>query len=92
MVWFDQTDSPPVCNHPAYSTPTITFDALMMAKALDPSLSPRLSDELLVMIDVISVPPGSSMVTSQFTAPVLMVLTVPFRMFFALIFMVCELF
>src|SRR4030067_962410 len=58
----------------------------MMEKASFPSVRPRFSTELLVMMETSHVPQGSSMVTSELTAPCRIFTTLPFNIFLALIF------
>src|SRR5690606_33146625 len=70
------------------STMTITLDALTTAYTSLPTARPRFSADSMVIIETISAPPGSSMITSLFTAPGLIALIVPFRLLRALSFIV----
>src|ERR1700721_340272 len=69
------------------STPIITLDALTIAYALAPGLSPSFSADCLVMIDTISIPGANSTTTSVSTAPGFTALTVAGRTLRALNFM-----
>src|ERR1700733_12479343 len=69
------------------STPIITLDALTIAYALAPGLSPSFSADCLVMIDTISIPGANSTTTSVSTAPGVTALTVAGKMLRALNFM-----
>src|SRR5262245_51925505 len=63
----------------------------MTAYALLPTLRPSRSAETLVIPEVSSTPPESSMVTSLFTAPCSILFTLPLSTFRALIFMTAPL-
>jgi len=69
------------------STPIITLEALTIAYALAPGLSPSFSADFLVMIDTTSMPGANSTTTSVSTAPGVTALTVAGRTLRALNFM-----
>jgi hypothetical protein len=69
------------------STPIITLDAMTIAYALAPGLSPSFSADCLVMIDTISIPGANSTTTSVSTAPGVTAVTVAGKMLRALNFM-----
>src|SRR5512137_1697683 len=64
----------------------ITLLAFTTAKTSFPSFNSRFCAEARVMIETISSPPESRTVTSVLTGPLTMLLTFPFRIFLALIF------
>ena len=65
----------------------ITFEDLMTAWTSLPTSRPSDSAECRVMIETTSAPPGHSRITSVFTAPGVIALTVPLSVLRALIFM-----
>ena len=70
------------------SVPTMTELALTMAQASFPTARPRVSTLPLVTVATTGVPPLRVSVTSAFTAPFLIPLTVPSNTLRALSFMV----
>jgi len=72
---------------PRYSTAIMTLEALITAKASLPSAKPRDCTDVLVMMETTSTPGATSKVISQFTAPWTILITLPLRIFRALIFM-----
>jgi hypothetical protein len=69
-----------------YSTPIMTLEALITAKASLPSANARDCTDVLVMMETTSTPGATSRVISQFTAPWTILVTVPLSIFRALSF------
>ena len=66
----------------------ITSLTLTTASASLPTAKPNFSAEALVMTETTSIPGVISKIISSLTEPMLTALTVPFKAFLALIFMV----